>query len=1746
MLRKLSVPLFVAFVISGCNCNDEPAPEQSVTITAPKSGATLTMKDDTANNVDGLQIAVTATISGFGADAKATLSVNGTAGTPIDALTTSLTFPGVTLQEGPNVLKVEVTDANGSKDAVVSLTADLTVVSCTVELIEPEKDKVLKKSDSLAGTGMQLKAKVKTSGCVGGIVRVCAQADGATGTNCEKAGGKVVGELPLSTTNLTEVLVTLPEGEMALAAEHKANDGALNASAAHSVTVDTQVPTCEFVAPAENAVLTTQNVDVQVRCTGVEVDQLVSVSSNLLTDAATGKMTAEGLVSIPMVLPAGEQTLTAKATDKAGNQSAPVTRAITVSIEGCDIILSAPVGGSLNLNLANGNVTGTPPKGSFAFKGSSTRCPDGTLKILRTRNGTETEVASVVMTNGTFSKAVDFDDGECGGKIALKVEKAGWQANAGVSVSYSTDFTPPSLDDIDPPLGNLFVVNDSNPNKGQPGYVVDADPVAGGGQVAVELDVTGAGDVCGARVGNIRIVAGTKELLNESSADNALQVLTRTITLDEGLSGPVNIVLKDAADNVVTAKWDAKVSTLPLPVLKVTYPTAGILNLFKDVGGDRSSYAQIPATVTMAGAIPTGSELVLCTSLVGAAGASCRTTGFTEIPGTKLLATGSPQTYTGVRLPQGTQDLIAEMRNELLGATSSPALALQVDTKPPRVTNLACSEDTNSDGVLSGNELPVGQPAHLVVTVADVEDGQTATLLEGTTSLAAQSVTSGSATFTVPSLSDGSHVLRVAISDKSGNPNESTTLSPQLTNPTAYLTLAVHRVAPSIARIAPTSSLCNKAADLNPATTACDLDFIVLVGSSTVRVDYSLNPSAAGSMTPASVTSFANGQATSRFSLAQSTAAIEIVATAYDAHGNSRQASYTISHVDTIPPSIAFVSPTNNQVMFSQTFPVVVQTDAEPGQTVSIRSLTTNGVVGEGPVIAGSPSNTATFNVSVTGASQDLSATVSDIAGNPSSPAVVGIQLNLSGCDINFTAPTSASPVFNLANAPGGTVEIRGYSSLAGCGNKQVDFTAAVDGGPAQPAGSTTTDSSGNFAFQFTFADGSLTTFSAKSVVSGSSANGFTALTDVTPPTLLVSSPALANGQQLHLVAKSGNLNVKANTPGYIAEADETIQDGQLPITLEATGAGASANQGKGNVAVFQGTVEAFKQEFVSNATQNLSPTVTLAQGFIGLVRIVASDQAGNSASLEWNATVDVVAPPSPTLVTTDPGTGVFTKILDERRADIDAVFATEADSGPPGPSTFELRYTTERALGSLAFDDVAFDNAAVFSSISPAPTGALGNPLTAQLRSIAPLNTYFPVLRAVDASGNRSIMPTKSPIAVMWRSVVLPFPGTTSTPANFGSQISAGDIDADERPDFAAAAPACSTASFTNAGAFVVYSTATTPPTPKQTIYGDATNQGLGSALLLADLNKDKRAEILAVGSGKVRVYFATTSVSDPYPSVPDLIISGPSSLSAIASIPDYTGDGAVEIAIGSRAANSNKGAVYIFRSKPSWPTGTLDVSAADTIINGVETNAFLTFGGGMTGLARLDSDNLGDLAVPAPGAKKLFLYKGASLASLSGTSDTNSGNVALTFTGTNSWPYSSVVADFDGDSILDVGGGEILGAALHVYKGTAAGTFTTPDPATPWSTGTANYGRPALAGDLTGDLRPDLLVGASPTTTSGQVYFYFSRSSPGLSATPGAILSGGTAFGKTVTLSDINNDTKLDVLIGDSAGNGNVHITY
>ena len=348
------------------------------------------------------------------------------------------------------------------------------------------------------------------------------------------------------------------------------------------------------------------------------------------------------------------------------------------------------------------------------------------------------------------------------------------------------------------------------------------------------------------------------------------------------------------------------------------------------------------------------------------------------------------------------------------------------------------------------------------------------------------------------------------------------------------------------------------------------------------------------------------------------------------------------------------------------------------------------------------------------------------------------------------------------------------------------------------------------------------------------------------------------------------------------------------------------------------------------------------------------------------------------------------------------------------------------------------------------------------------------------------------------------------STDAAYGSDL---DFDRDGRVDFVISAPGAASTGIVHAysgPASLLVSTVALSNSEGGSRFGRAVaNAG--------DLNGDGFADVIIGASNAGGGAGAVAIIVGASPWVAPLTlrtIPGTDGTSAnfgesVAGLGDVNGDGYGDIALMSLGA-VDEGVIYVYLGGASGPEAT-----ASLVLRGAD-GVLTALGETMAQHVDVNGDGYGDLVVGAPGAMlvpHVYVYLGGP----SGLSATPSQRIDSPDSGSNQFAHVMASAgDLNGDGRSDI----VVGAdqwntqtgRAYVYLGTPSGLATTPIATLSGPDGTGTYFASAVegAGDLDGDGFDELAVGAMGfASNTGRVYV-FRGAAIGVSAAPSWTLDG------------------------------------
>jgi len=395
---------------------------------------------------------------------------------------------------------------------------------------------------------------------------------------------------------------------------------------------------------------------------------------------------------------------------------------------------------------------------------------------------------------------------------------------------------------------------------------------------------------------------------------------------------------------------------------------------------------------------------------------------------------------------------------------------------------------------------------------------------------------------------------------------------------------------------------------------------------------------------------------------------------------------------------------------------------------------------------------------------------------------------------------------------------------------------------------------------------------------------------------------------------------------------------------------------------------------------------------------------------------------------------------------------------------------------------------------------------------------------------------------------------------AHFGASVSgAGDVNGDGRPDVIVGAPLYDNDQTDEGAVFVYYGTSSGIPsgaTANRILESGQAEAHLGTAVSLADVNKDSYADILAgapeydngqTNEGAALVYLGSSGGPAASPAV---VLESNQEYAAfgesLSAAGDVNGDTYADVIVGAKwydNGETNEGAAFIYQGSASG----LNASASQLL----EGNQAYAYFGAVSGAGDVNGDGYGDVIVGAylydrgeadEGAA--FVYYGSasglypSLMQMEGDqADARFGSTVSGVGDIDNDGYADVLV---GAPYYDTVDGQDRGMVLAYYG--AAHNFIPDDRTLEHNQARATLGAAVSgAGDINKDGYADVLLGApgydNGETDEGAVFIYHG-SAAGLGASATLTLEGGQAgayFGTALgAAGDVNADGYADVIVG------------
>ncbi|WP_234472838.1 Ig-like domain-containing protein [Pantoea sp. S61] len=713
---------------------ESPAFEFSVDTVAPDSANAVVLNNDNGGG------AIPITSGGATNDTTPVLSGTAEAGTIITvrdgdtvlgsvqvAVGGAWSFTSPVLSQGAHSLTATVTDAAGNSSA------PSTAITFTVDTQAPNTAGAVQLSNDSSGTAVPITAGSVTNDntpVLSGTAEV-----GTTVTILD--GSNVLGTVVVGTGGTWTFTPTLALGEGVHSITTTVTDAAGNVSApsaAIGFTVDSTPPATPVVTSLSNnnagtavvitAGSTTNDSTPVIRGTG-EIGATVTIrdGSTVLGTAIVG---TNGIWRFEptTALGQGSHTLTATATDTAGNSSAP-SAGITFNVDTIapdaisDLVAKDDSGNTLT-GVTNDN---TPSLSGTAEAGSIIKVYDGTTLIGSTQAG----------TGGTWNFTTQTLTDGAHTLTATATDTAGNVSAAGNAVTITVDTSVPSTPD--------FVVtnNDVLPTEtvANNGYTNDNTPVLSGTATANSLVTIYDGNTA---IGSVTTNAQGVWSFTADTLNDGAHPLTITVTDSAGNVSP--------ASAVVTINIDTEAPDVAQGVTVNNNEGSTLVPIAAD-GFTNDTTPQLTGSAE-AGSI---------VRIYDGAG---------EI-GSVLVGSSGNWSFTTDTLGQGEHNLSVTV-TDAAGNTSanSPTLTFTVDSEAPDAAQGLTLANNNS-----GTEVPVTSGSttndSTPVLRGTAEANSTIIISDGNTVLGTV-IADGSGDWSYsPTLTDGTHNLSVVVQDAAGN-----------------------------------------------------------------------------------------------------------------------------------------------------------------------------------------------------------------------------------------------------------------------------------------------------------------------------------------------------------------------------------------------------------------------------------------------------------------------------------------------------------------------------------------------------------------------------------------------------------------------------------------------------------------------------------------------------------------------------------------------------------------------------------------------------------------------------------------------------------------------------------------------------------------------------------------------------------------------------------------------------------------
>jgi hypothetical protein len=1283
--------------------------------------------------------------------------------------------PAAKLPDGTYTLSLDATDAFGNH-AAVSLCSDATrtitldTTGPVLAIAKPDKS-TLNTFDDGDSDPVKPGFQVDVNVTVADTAELCLVVSGV------KIGCKAVAA---DATSVTFAGVTLQPGANTLEVSGEDVNGNKTVLAPFAVKLVSEAPAVKFVKPQLATVNTASDAfSFEVLVTDADGKGVVGAATEVLLDGVVAPTVAVtdlggGLYGFVVTNLSKGTTVVqfgaaaASAADKKG-YSAEVT--VNFKATKPEVTLTSPLDGAVLNAASNLCLLGLKPCVTTVTADAVNLENDATATVTVTCGKAAPQTLPGDMVNGKITfKSVELADQATCTLVASVVDLAGQEATS-TTVTVVVDRTPPKLLTLASPLSpgsELQLVATSD---------FDGDPT-NGMQVGIVLNVSG-------------LSTGSKVQLDAFDDDGkkALStVCTVTTTIGDDQIGKVDCGLQSLPDGykvkLLFTAADQAGNSATLAVSGQVLSSKALLNINTPAAmptAPCTSASQCGGGVCLQGAcvnawnklssrsmtftafgVPNGGLLRLCSNAPGLTGEPCAAGNGYKVVATATvvsqLAALKPET-----LPDGLYTFIAEASflpvvpwtNSLETGTTGKSRTVVIDTVAPTLTALQAPTATGVPASCLSDKLQdqadLGQPGGKFTFSATMDEEGMVVLQADKLEAAKLNTTAKSAKLAVNLATEGTVTFTAVPVDIAGNIG-------QAAANVGPLTLTVNTVAPtgSFAQPSKAKLLATDSLDVKLVSASADVE------GQLATLNDSGAPLAAQAAFVSGVALFPQAT-TNALSDGQHTLSAKLV----DVCANQTTISTipaTIT-VDTKPPVLAWVAPTDNVVLtdaddaapaggfqvsaqFGTTDAVSWQLELGADCNATYTACNTTQAVGTGNVTNAGGNEPAVQATLPFGGSAfyAFKLTATDANGNTTT-ATRGFQVDIQGCIVQLAG---VGTVVNTQSCPvkgqncGSVDQTATVGFFGPCG--AVDEVQILKNGAklltAAPKGSSAT-------FELKLNDGDKFDIEAVVLAGGaqkgsSGAQGLTV--DLSNPVAqfvaasVLGQATLAGSQAL--VGKSGDL-------------DPATAEHQAHLQVSVADAGLDG----GKLVKLQRTVGGNTQDLVAQQPKlpaslaKLAPTVdvqfaSLATDATNVVVATVQDGAGNTATASIAVRVDWT-PPSE--VTLEPLTNI-----NNRRPAVTLQFkAPGEDAGVGTATSYDVRYSRKPIVSELDFQNACPVSGLPATKVAKPQAAGASESITvtgpdgrdpANACKFVPgadngLTTYYFAVRAVDAAGNTSAL---------------------------------------------------------------------------------------------------------------------------------------------------------------------------------------------------------------------------------------------------------------------------------------------------------------------------------------------------------------------------------------------------------------------